>query len=209
MHVSAKLAQQTKLTIAAWNSQPASQTAAIDCFVGDIYRGLRANDLSTAERTYANQHLYILSGLYGLLKANDGIMPYRLEMAYRLPSSGLANLYQFWGDSVARALPTAQPIINLCSVEYAKLVLPYLKPDKLISPQFLTIDPSTGQPVFVAVHAKVARGAMARWLIQQQLKEVDQLTGFDRLGYRFEPTRSKPNQPTFVCQQFGGLGLKA
>lgn len=207
MHLSTGLAEKTHQLLADWNTQPAQQSLALDSFVGDIYRGLRANDLSTTERDYADKHLYILSGLYGCIRPYDGIRPYRLEMMYKLPTAKYKNLYDFWGDSIARCLPKDSPIVNLSSVEYAKAVLPHLNPARVISPEFLTIDPKTKQPTFVAVHAKVTRGAFARWLIKHQADSSHDLETFNELNYSFNKGLSTPGKPTFVCTDFGGLGL--
>jgi cytoplasmic iron level regulating protein YaaA (DUF328/UPF0246 family) len=206
MHISKPLAETTYQVIAGWSSEP--QTPALDCFVGDIYRGLGASDLTTAERDYADQHLYILSGLYGCLRPYDGIQPYRLEMAYKLPKSEFSNLYKYWGQVVASLLPD-EITVNVSSVEYSKLVLPFIKPDKVVTPEFLTIDAKSGRPSFTAVHAKVARGAFARWMIQNQVQDTARLQDFAELGYRYNQQLSKPQQPVFICQKFGGLGLKA
>ncbi len=207
MHVSSTLAQKTHELIEEWNDDPARQTPAIDAFVGDIYSGLRANKLTEAERAYADQTLYILSGQYGVLRALDGIFPYRLEMGYKLPAPKYSNLYTFWGDKIARCLPDAGTIVNASSVEYMRTVLPFVDPARVVTPQFLTVDPKTGEPTFKVVHAKIARGAFARWMIQTQAKDVAALTHFDDLGYKYDAKLSTPEQPTFVCQTFEGKGL--
>src|SRR5688500_4968209 len=102
MHISPTLADKTQTTFANWSTNPARQSAAIDSFVGDIYSGLRASTLSKSERDYADTHLRILSGLYGILRPYDGINPYRLEMGYKLPNSKYASLYTYWGESIAQ-----------------------------------------------------------------------------------------------------------
>ena len=114
---------------------------------------------------YADAHLRILSGLYGILRPFDGISPYRLEMGYRLPRGRYANLYRFWGASIAEQLPASGRIVNLAANEYSKAVLPHVDPDRVVTPRFLTVDPASGEPKFVVVHAKIARGAFARWLV--------------------------------------------
>ena len=205
MKVSEKKAHEVKDLFDNWFANPTTQTPAIDAFIGDIYSGLRVQSWSDEDRSYAHQHLLILSGLYGGLRACDGVMPYRLEMGYKLPD--VRTMYQFWNDTVASLLPgdTTQ-IINLSAVEYTKAVLPYTDLP-VITPKFLTVSPKTGQPTFVTVHAKIARGAFARWLIQERVQDVSQLRDFADLGYRYDPTISTPEQPVFVCQEFGGLGL--
>ena len=207
MHLSAALAGKTQATFAAWNAEPTAQSLAIDSFVGDIYSGLRADSLSVAERDYANQHLRILSGLYGILRPYDGIRPYRLEMGYKLPDRRYANLYDFWGDTITKQLPANGPIINLASVEYSRTITPFVDASRLITPKFLTVDLATGQPNFVVVHAKIARGAFARWLITNRASKASELPNFAEIGYRFAPKLSTPEEPVFVCQEFGGKGL--
>lgn len=205
MKISADKAKQVDDMYKDWSPEPARQTAAIDIFVGDIYSGLQVQTWTEDDRRYAHRHLLILSGLYGGIRACDGIMPYRLEMGYKLPDG--RSLYTFWGAQVASLLtdPSA-PLINLSAVEYTKAVLPYADAP-VITPKFLTVSPKTGEPVFVTVHAKIARGAFARWLITQRIEEPSALPRFADLGYRYDASRSTPEQPVFVCQEFKGLGL--
>jgi cytoplasmic iron level regulating protein YaaA (DUF328/UPF0246 family) len=207
MHISGALAEKTQQTIADWSAAPGRQSVAMDSFVGYIFSGLQAGSLSEAERDYADKHLRILSGLYGILRPYDGICPYRLEMGYRLPDSRYKNLYQFWGEAVAKTLPESGLIVNLAAVEYSKVVTPYVEPDRLVAPRFLTLDPKTGEPAFVVVHAKIARGAFANWLIRSRVATTDRLSEFAEIGYRYDEGLSTPTEPAFVCEQFGGLGL--
>jgi len=200
MKFSPKLAASTEALIDAWNTRPARQTLAIDAFQGDIYRGLDASTLSGGDRDYANDVLRILSGLYGLLRPFDGIMPYRLELEYRLTGDGFQNLYQFWGDAIARKLPRQGRIINLASQEYFRVIEPYVDPARIIEPQFLSVMNAGDEPAFVAVHAKVARGAYARWLIETRLTDPAQFCHFSELGYRFDEEASTLERPVFVRQ---------
>jgi cytoplasmic iron level regulating protein YaaA (DUF328/UPF0246 family) len=188
-----------------WTADKSSQTPAIDVFVGDIYSGLQVQSWNKTDRAYAHEHLVILSGLYGALRACDGIMPYRLEMAYKLPDGG--SLYEFWGPKIASKLPAAMSqIVNLSSVEYTKAVLPYVEVP-VVTPKFMTISSETGEPVFVTVHAKVARGAFARWMVQHQIEDSNDLKRFTDLNYSYDATLSSATQPVFVCKDFGGIGL--
>lgn len=207
MALSPALAAKTHATLDAWNQQPAEQTVAVDSFIGDIYSGLRAGTLSEDDRQYADQRLRILSGLYGVLRPLDGIMPYRLEMGYRLPDPTYANLYKYWGTAIADTLPADGAIINLAAAEYSKTVTPYVDEARVITPKFLTIHPQTKQPVFVVVHAKIARGAFARWLITEHIGDTARLTEFADIGYRYDPGLSSDREPVFVCREFGGKGL--
>lgn len=204
MKVSGKKAAEVAELYDAW-SPSVAQVPAIDAFVGDIYSGLQVHTWSDQDRTYAQQHLLILSGLYGGLRACDGVLPYRLEMGYKLPDG--RNMYQFWGDNIASLLPASTDcVLNLSAVEYTKALLPYTDLP-VITPKFLTISPKTGQPTFVTVHAKIARGAFARWVVQNRVEDVAQLQNFSDLNYRYDPSLGTTAQPVFVCQEFGGLGL--
>lgn len=205
MRISSAKAAEVKKLYAAWSALQESQSPAIDAFKGDIYSGLQVVSWSEADRTYAQEHLVILSGLYGALKACDGIMPYRLEMAYKLPDG--ESLYSFWGNRLTRVIdPKTTCVVNLSAVEYTKALLPHVdKP--VITPKFMTVDPRTGEPAFVVVHAKIARGAFARWLIQERIEDSGDITAFADLGYIYDAHLSTPEQPVFVCKAFQGIGL--
>lgn len=207
MKISKPLAIKTSQLIAKWGTKPIEQSAAIDSFIGDIYSGLQAHTLSDADRVYAHKHLYILSGLYGVLKALDGIMPYRFEMGYRPQRKKYQNLYTFWGDKIAKLLPEGEPIVNLSSAEYDKVVIPFVDSSRVIRPKFLTKHPKTGVPTFVTVHAKVARGAFAHWLIVERIKSSNEIEQFTNLKYKYDASLSTPSEPVFVCDTYGGLGL--
>jgi uncharacterized protein len=206
MHVSPKKAEAVFTTIQQWTPDTTQQMPAIDAFIGDIYSGLQVQTFDRDDRRYANKHLFILSGLYGVLRALDGVSPYRLEMGYRLPAPAFKNLYQYWGADIAQCIPSGI-VINASAVEYTKAVLPYLKDSVIITPKFLTNNPSTGEPKFVVVHAKIARGAFAYWIIKNRIKDVNRLKDFNELGYVFNSTLSTADQPVFTCNEFGGLGL--
>lgn len=207
MHISTPLAMKTHATLDEWNTAPGRQSLAIDSFVGDIYSGLRASTLTDEDRHYADEHLRILSGLYGILRPYDGISPYRLEMGYKLLHPAYRSLYDFWDDAIARCLPDSGRIINLAAAEYSKTVTPFVGMSRVVTPKFLTEDPKTGEPGFVVVHAKIARGAFARWLITSRASDTTDLTAFTDIGYRYDATRSTPAEPVFICREFGGKGL--
>jgi cytoplasmic iron level regulating protein YaaA (DUF328/UPF0246 family) len=207
MGLSAPLAAKTHALFAGWNTEPGRQEPAAESFLGDIYSGLRVSTFTAADRTYADRHLRILSGLYGILRPFDGISPYRLEMGCRLPDRRYANLYAFWGTSIAEQLPPDGPIVNLAANEYSRAVLGVVDPARVVTPKFLTVDPRSGEPRFVAVHAKIARGAFARWLITQRATGADGLRGFADIGYRHDPALSTAREPCFVCHEFAGKGL--
>jgi len=207
MRISSSLAEKTHTLMAQWDTGFSDQSLAIDSFVGDIYSGLRASELSKEERDYADQTLRILSGLYGIIRPYDGISPYRLEMAYKFSQSPFDNLYSFWGNKIAKTLPSSGPIINVSSVEYTKAVLPFIDTSRVITPRFLTEDPKTKEPTFIVVHAKIARGAFARWLIISKITDPARFSEFSDIGYVYNDRLSTPAEPTFVCQSFRGIGL--
>jgi len=205
MKISATKANEVQQLFAKWSTQPASQVPAIDAFIGDIYSGLQTHTLTADDRTHAHRHMLILSGLYGGLRACDGITPYRLEMGYKLPNG--SGMYTYWGDAIAALLPVdAHVIVNLSAVEYTKALLPYTNAT-IITPKFLTVSAKTGKPTFVTVHTKIARGAFAHWLITQRIQDSSQLKQFIDLGYQYNATQSTPTEPVFICRTFGGLGL--
>lgn len=220
MSLSPTKAEQTHQLLQNFSSNHPT-LAAIDIFLGDIYSGLQAQSFSQQDRDYANNNtLFILSGLYGALKPLDQIQPYRLEMGYKLPGNAhgpsqpdITSLYKFWGDTIAQQLPKNQPIINLSAVEYTKAMFPHLKTIEglkgvqVITPKFLTLSPKTGEPTFVAVHTKIARGAYARWLIANRVQDLAKLKEFNDLGYTYNAPLSAPDQPVFVAKEFKGLGL--
>lgn len=207
MAVSDKLAEKTYTMIIDWIDDPNWQRPAIDSFLGDIYSGLQVQSWSDSDREYANQNLQILSGLYGVLRPLDGIYPYRLEMGYKFPIDGHKNLYQFWSDKIAKTLPKSDPIINLSAVEYSKTVTPFIDNSRFITPKFLTISPKTGQPTFVTVHTKIARGAFAAWMIKNRIESINDLNKFADIGYKYDPALSNPQIPVYVCEEFDGIGL--
>jgi cytoplasmic iron level regulating protein YaaA (DUF328/UPF0246 family) len=208
MELSPTLASKVSEQIAGWSAEPAEQWPAVESFLGDIYSGLQVSGFSAADRTYAGRHLRILSGLYGILRPYDGISPYRLEMGYRLPGFTQSNLYKFWGSAVAEQLPPTGPIVNLAATEYSRVVVDHVDASRVLTPRFLTVNPKTGAPAFVAVHAKIARGAFARWLILGRIRPTPTtLADFAELGYRFDPSASTPREPCFVCEDFEGKGL--
>jgi len=205
MKISPAKAEDVKRMFESWSSEFSRQVPAIDAFIGDIYSGLQTQEWTDDDRRYAHKHLLILSGLYGALRACDGILPYRLEMGYKLPDG--TSMYEFWSDKIAALLPKSTDcIINLSAVEYTKAVLPY-SGASVITPKFLTVSPKSGEPTFVTVHAKIARGAFARWLIQNKIEDISRLSEFSDLGYLYDKSLSTSSEPVFVCSEFKGIGL--
>lgn len=175
-------------------------TPAITTFQGDVYAQLNAAGWSNEDLNYANHHLRIISGLYGVLRPLDGILPYRLELGYPAQVVGHKNLFEFWGSRIADSLPRQRPIINLLSEEYYRAIKPHVHND-VISPQFLTQRPSDEQPRAIAIHAKQARGSLARWLIQQRVSSYAHITQYAELGYTYSTERSTQLRPVFIKKQ--------
>ncbi|MCD2255452.1 peroxide stress protein YaaA [Agrilactobacillus fermenti] len=178
-------------------------TPAILSYAGIQYQSLAADLLSTSGLTYLQQHLWILSAFYGLLRPFDGIAPYRLDMQAKMSVAGHPNLYDFWGDHVYRELVKGkEPIVNLASQEYAKLILPFSQGH----PRIVTITFGQyidGQFKTRATFAKRARGEMVRYLAEHQINQIDTIKAIDLPNYRFCPEQS--NTTNFV---FAGTKIK-
>ncbi|MEQ9239911.1 peroxide stress protein YaaA [Roseovarius indicus] len=174
-------------------------------FAGDTYTGLEAASLDPEEMDYAQDHLRILSGLYGLLRPRDAIEPYRLEMGSRLKTRRGKSLYDYWGDRIAKALNAqadtlgTDTLVNCASQEYFGAVKPDALNLRVITPVFMEEKPDG--PKVVSFFAKQARGAMARFIVQNRLTDPDSLTDFDTGGYRHRPDLSEPDKPAFVRPQ--------
>ena len=174
---------------------------AVLAFDGDVYGGLDAKSLGADDLDWLQQHLCILSGLYGVLRPLDRMQPYRLEMGTRLATSHGKNLYQFWGSQIAdhlnrRALADKSPVVvNLASEEYFKSVdLKTLKP-RVVTCVFE--ESQGGRHKVVSFFAKRARGLMVRFAVEQRVSTPAQLQAFDREGYRFTPQVSGPDRLVF------------
>lgn len=180
---------------------PDARPAAL-AFAGDTYQGLEATSLDADDMAYAQDHLRILSGLYGVLRPLDAIEPYRLEMGSRLKSRRGKTLYDFWGDTIAKALNLqaertgSNYVVNCASQEYFGAVdLGALVP-KVITPGFL--EEKDGEAKTVSFFAKRARGAMARFIVETRPRSASELQDFEAGGYRFDPNRSRDDAPVFV-----------
>ncbi len=181
---------------------PDNAKQAVLAFKGDVYVGLDAESLSEADLAFAQQHLRILSGLYGLLKPLDLIQPYRLEMGTSLKNARGANLYGFWGERLTQALNQelagdAEPVlVNLASNEYFKAIKPKALQARIITPQFL--DRKGDQYKIVSFWAKKARGLMSAYIIHNRLTQPEQLKQFDSAGYVYSAERSQGDQWVFT-----------
>ena len=203
MSVSEKIAELNVARFRDWQSELnfANSRQAIFAFKGDVYTGLDAYTLHEQQLSYAQQHLRMLSGLYGLLKPLDLMMPYRLEMGTRLANPRGSNLYTFWGniitDLIQHDLAEANSnfIVNLASDEYYKAVKETKLNAQIIKPVFL--DQKNGKYKVISFYAKKARGLMARYIIENQLQDPEQLKAFDVEGYYFDPVSSQGNELVF------------
>lgn len=205
MKISPQKSIEVRQMLVDWSPNPEHQTPAVDTFRGDIYSGLQVSAWSEADRHYAHDTLTILSGLYGALRACDGIMPYRLEMGYTLPDG--RSLYSYWGARLGDTIPPSTThLLNLSAVEYTKVLLPFTDLPT-ITPKFLTISPKNGQPTFITVHTKIARGAFANWVIRHRISATEDLPKFSALGYTYDEEMSSSTEPVFVCQKFQGTGM--
>lgn len=171
-------------------------------FAGDTYQGLEAGSLSDADVAYAQDHLRILSGLYGVLRPLDAIQPYRLEMGSRLKTRRGTSLYDYWRDDLSKALNAqaeathSDIVVNCASQEYFGAVAEKALKPRVVTPVFLE-DKGQG-PKIVSFFAKKARGAMARHMIQNRVTDLDGLRAFDAGGYVFQPAQSDDARLVFV-----------
>lgn len=178
---------------------------AILAFKGDVYQGLDAESFSAADFKFAQQHLRILSGLYGLLRPLDLMQPYRLEMGTRLATNRGKNLYEFWGDIITDGLNKqlgkikSGTLVNLASNEYFKSVKPKNIAGEIITPQFKEY--KNGDYKMIGIYAKRARGLMARYIIQNQLIKPEALKDFSEEGYSFNKRLSAGNSLVFTRKQ--------
>ena len=200
MDISADLAKLNAERFAEFGKMD-SKPAAL-AFAGDTYQGLEAGSLDPEEMDWAQDHLRILSGLYGLLRPRDAIQPYRLEMGSKLKTDKGRSLYDYWGDRIAGALNRhaadvgAEVLVNCASQEYFGAVDGDALKLRVVTPVFL--EDKGGEPKIVSFHAKKARGAMARFIIRNRLTDADALTGFDTGGYAYCPDLSEEGKPAFV-----------
>jgi len=167
----------------------ANAKAAVLAFSGDTYIGLEAKSLSAADLEYAQGHLRILSGLYGLLRPLDLMQPYRLEMGSRLSTPRGADLYDFWGDKLARAIDTEvaghkqKVVVNLASNEYFKAARAKSIAARIVTPVFKEV--KDGEAKVLGMFAKRARGMMARFMIENRIEKADGLKDFNGGGYAY------------------------
>ncbi len=204
MEVSMKIAELNFERFEQWHTPftPENAKQAVLAFKGDVYTGLDAESFTAADFKFAQNHLRILSGLYGLLRPLDLMQPYRLEMGRKVDTERGKNLYEFWGTLITEGLNKqlkklkSPYLINLASNEYFKAVKPKLLDGEIITPEFK--DWKNGQYKMMGVYAKKARGQLSRFVIQNQLTDPEQIKAFDVDGYRFNEEMSSANKWVFT-----------
>lgn len=204
MSISEPLARLNAERFAAFSAKPAAGAVkpAAFCFDGDTYAGLEAKTLDADALRWAQGHLRILSGLYGLLRPLDLIQPYRLEMGSRLANPKGADLYAWWGNRIARALNAqaagvgAEVLVNCASQEYFGAVDLRALKLRVVTPVFL--EGRGAEAKVVSFFAKKARGAMARFIAENRLTDPADILGFSTGGYAFDAERSAPDRPVFL-----------
>lgn len=173
---------------------------ALLAFQGDVYRGLKATKWSPKDIAFSQDHLRILSGLYGILRPLDAILPYRLEMGSRLKVTATkTNLYKYWGSRIQETLLTDlgdEPLINLASNEYFKGLVPKTLPNRVITCHFRQFKDGAYKPLMT--YAKHGRGYMARFMAQNHITKAEDLKGFDQKGYAFNTSLSSTDDWVFT-----------
>lgn len=204
MDLSDDLARLNRDRFQAFEDAPGPDVTrpALYAFAGDTYQGFDAESLSPAALDWAQDHLRILSGLYGVLRPRDAIQPYRLEMGSKLKTRRGKDLYAYWRDQIAKALRAqaddqgTDTLVNCASQEYFGAVPQKALGLQVITPQFLEDRGDT--PKTISFFAKRARGAMARYIVDNRITDADALRGFDTDGYRWSAELSGPGKPAFV-----------
>jgi hypothetical protein len=204
MHISDKLGQLNFSRYHSWENQFSFDNAkqAVLAFNGDVYGGLDAQSFNEAQFAFAQQHLRILSGLYGLLKPLDLMQPYRLEMGTKFENQRGKNLYAFWGDMITDAVNTqlqrleSKELLNLASNEYFKVIKPKKLEARVITPVFKEL--KNGQYKIISFYAKKARGLMAGYVIRQGIERAEDIKQFDCEGYAYAEDLSTADQWVFT-----------
>lgn len=207
MKVSAKIADLNFERYEKWNKKFTTKNAkqAILAFKGDVYTGLDATSFKADDFKFAQAHLRMLSGLYGLLRPLDLMQPYRLEMGTKLKTDAGKNLYDFWGSDITEGLNAqlkkikSDTLINLASNEYFKSVKPKELKAEIITPVFKEF--KNGEYKIIGIYAKKARGLLSRYIIENKLSDPEDLKSFSEEGYRFNKSLSKGNNWVFTRKQ--------
>lgn len=204
MHLSDKLAALNVARYGSWDAAftPNNAKQALLAFKGDVYTGLNANDFTEEDLDFAQRHLRMLSGLYGVLRPLDLMQPYRLEMGTKLANPRGKDLYAFWGEGISEWLNEAlaaqgdDVLLNLASNEYFGAVKRKALNARVIDVDFK--DMKSGQYKIISFYAKKARGLMSRYVIKERIKKPEQLTSFDYDGYRYCPDSSSTDHLVFL-----------
>lgn len=204
MKVSKKIADLNFDRYEAWDRHFNEQNArqAILAFKGDVYTGLDVETFTAADFKFAQQHLRMLSGLYGLLRPLDLMQPYRLEMGTSLSNDRGKNLYEFWGSTITEGLNRqlkkikSDVLVNLASNEYFKSVKPKELQAEIITPEFREY--KNGDYKMIGIYAKKARGMLSRYIIKNQLADVKDIQTFTGEGYKYNKQLSKNNTWVFT-----------
>lgn len=204
MKISTKLATLNRDRFQKWTKSLDTSKQAILAFRGDVYRGMDVGSLSHSELFYANEHLRILSGLYGVLRPFDGINEYRLEMGTKLKVNGLKDLYEFWDTTLEESLieelksHNNKTIINLASHEYFKAIEGLIKSDKVnvVTPIFKEL--RGDEYKIITFNAKKARGVMTRYIIQNEIEDIEDIKKLDVDGYLFNEEMSTEKELVFI-----------
>lgn len=204
MKLSDKLAGLNAARFGSWHPDftPANAKQALLAFKGDVYTGLNAEDFSEQDFAFAQQHLRMLSGLYGILRPLDLMQPYRLEMGTRLANARGKDLYAFWGERISGWLNEAlaaqgdDVLLNLASNEYFGAVRRKALNARVIDTEFR--DLKNGQHKIISFYAKKARGLMARYVIKERLRDPAGLKDFNYQGYRYSAEQSGPDSLVFL-----------
>ena len=176
---------------------------AVMSYHGIQYQSMAPEVMDTAQLAWLQDHLWILSGLYGCVRPFHAVQPYRLEMGAKLAVDDACDLYAFWGDKLARTIAPAgsnTTVVNLASVEYAKAVLPHLAADATTVTCLFGESVRKGKPIQRSTASKKARGSMVRWMAENKLEDAIGLTTFD-VGYRHAPELSNHNTLVFLNEQ--------
>lgn len=202
MSISDKLADLNRERFQAFDPESQDGVQAAFAFAGDVYEGLKARDMDAAALAFAQDHVRILSGFYGLLRPLDRIQPYRLEMGVRLKTRRGSSLYDFWGDRISKQLnedaegQTDPTLINLASQEYFGAVDAKALKLPVVTPHFR--EEKDGESRIISFFAKKARGTMARFAVDERLEKAEDLKAFDRDGYRFDKGASTETDWIFI-----------
>jgi cytoplasmic iron level regulating protein YaaA (DUF328/UPF0246 family) len=207
MHLSDKLAGLNVARYGSWTPEftPHNAKQALLAFKGDVYTGLAAEDFSEEDFTFAQHHLRMLSGLYGVLRPLDLMQPYRLEMGTKLANPRGKDLYAFWGDRISTWLNEAleeqgdNVLLNLASNEYFSAVRRKALNARIIDVQFR--DLKNGEYKIISFYAKKARGLMARYVIRERISEPQQLLDFNYQGYQYDSKLSSPDTLVYLRDQ--------